>query len=220
MAPPEPKQFTSYQELPPNARILTKSEVIVYHKKKIETWQNQRETWPFRYLMPITGMSSILSCTSIDTVVRKIFMLPANYKPMFTLVPTLVLPTFCACVGYGLFITRKVLHQGQGTCTTCFSIRGGALHAFMATVYPLAISTIGCYISSRNYHTYGGQYRRSELELVKALKVPGYAKTLIGALVLGNFFIGGLLAYKQIECLDNILTKSSQEAREDMQNFE
>lgn len=220
MGPPEPKQFTSFQDLPPNAIILTKGEVISYCKKKIESWPNQREIWPFKYLMRITGASSIITCTTIDTVVRKIFMLPVTYKPMFTLLPTVLIPTFSVCALYGVVITQKILHRAQGSCKTCFAIRGGAMQCFLSAVYPLTISVIGSYISARNYHTYGGKYRRSELELVKALKVPGYAKTLIGALILGNFFVGGFLAYKQIECLDNILTKSSQESAENMQNFE
>ena len=108
--------------------------------------------------------------------------------------------------------------SGKATCKSCYTIRGGSVHAALSTLYPLIISPIICYALARQYHTYGGRFNRNQVELFKILKMPKHGKTLLAGLLLGNYLLGGVLALKQMECFENVLMKKRPEV--DWEGFE
>ena len=174
--------------------------------------------WPFRFQHQVIGGSTALTCVVLDQVVRKIFLL-GRYKPLVTLLPTLVIPSVTSMLGFGLGVTHKIL-VGDGDCISCFAIRGGGFQMLLATVYPLLLSPLSCYLLAREYHTYGGHFNKNQVELIKMLRVPKGAKSLVGALMIGNYLLGAFLAYNQVQCFDNVLTKPNQPQNEDLKGLE
>ena len=153
---------------------------------------------------------------AIDKIMRRVFIL-GSYQPLLTLLPTLIIPSICNIVANKWSVESPVL-KGEARCKSCYMIRGASIQVALATAYPLLISGLSCYGLARQYHTMGGRFSRNQMELFKILKMPKQGKTIIASLFLANYVFGGLLAYKQMDCLENVLMKKRIEM--DLEGFE
>ena len=172
--------------------------------------------WPFRFGMHIVSGTTAGTAYAIDKIMRRVFIL-GSYQPLLTLLPTLFIPSICNIVANKWVVESPVL-KGEARCKSCYMIRGASIQVALATAYPLLISALSCYGLARQYHTMGGRFSRNQMELFKILKMPKQGKTIIAGLFLGNYVLGGLLAYKQMDCLENVLMKKRIEM--DLEGFE
>ena len=164
--------------------------------------------------MKFLSCSTTIACCVIDQTMRSIFYL-GNHKRLVTLMPTLIVPTLSTVLLYKLLVTHRII-TGNAPCTPCMAIKGGSLQSLQSTIYPLVISTLGCYMLARDYHTYGGKFNKNQIDLIKWIKVPRGAKSLLGAAFGFNFLLGAFLAYKQTECFENVLMKPALTNSKDM----
>lgn len=213
---PTPQQFTKYEELPKNAVKLTSEEVEKMQMERVAEWPSKYEVWPFRFGVHIVSGTTAGTAYAIDNMMRRVFVL-GSYQPLLTLLPTLIVPCVCHIVANKWLVMGPVI-QGKATCKTCYTIRGASVQVALSTAYPLLISALSCYGLARQYHTLGGRFSRNQMELFKILKMPKQGKTMLAGLFLGNYLLGGLLAYKQMDCLENVLMKKRVEM--DLEGFE
>ncbi|XP_044727754.1 uncharacterized protein LOC123291511 [Chrysoperla carnea] len=138
-------------EIPSDAVLLSRDEVLKYEWKLIEQWTPESDVWPIRYGVAILGVASGLSSLLINNHYRVKLRL-GTYARFATYLPCVAIPTMMSCFSHNEFITNSVLLQNE--CPVCLEVRAASFQTLLSTIFPIVTVPLATFNFALRYNTY------------------------------------------------------------------
>ncbi|VDP90744.1 unnamed protein product [Echinostoma caproni] len=121
------------EDVPPNAILLSPSDVYRLRKSQLWSWNNRSEVWPLIYGPRLAAATVGISSFVANINARQLFNLRGQKFFWSTIMPTLAFPITCYWAAQELLINRPILSRppqpwnGEGPCDLCLEVRASVL---------------------------------------------------------------------------------------------
>ncbi|XP_035735463.1 uncharacterized protein LOC118447525 [Vespa mandarinia] len=201
-------------EIPENAIVLSKSEIIKYQWQQIRNWKPQKDVWPFSYGLGFLGGVAALSGIYINMRIRKSLKL-RNFGTAASVITTSLCPGSLVIVAQLQMITEKTFFP-LPTCPLCVEMRSIVVQSCGAVIYPMVLSPIVNFLIAKRDGRFRIPYYTNWREVIyfciNLFKPIAPSLLTIAAL---NAAAASIIVYKQFQCISYIQNTLSVENEND-----